>query len=157
MRRQHLRIFFVVALTTLALLSPSNPGVGRAEPAGEIAGRMIFTTSDPNYSITDRNGTFTGQVTWAGADLPMAWSFRVSPQVQAIATTPMTCEAGHMQLPYSDKHVVPVDYQWHSTVRGHATNTDYVLYGSCQFGVNVGGRAGTAVLRFHFDYQMKSP
>ncbi len=157
MHRQHLRIFFVVAVAALALLSPSHAGIGRAALSGEIAGRMIFTAAQPNYSITDSNGTFTGQVTWVAADLPMAWSFRASPQVRAIATTPMTCEAGHMQLPYSDKHVVPVDYQWHSTVRGHATNTDYILYGSCQFGVNVGGRAGTAVLRFHFDYQMKSP
>lgn len=157
MRRLHLRIFFIATVTTLALLSPSTTGVGRAVPAGEISGRMIFTVSEPNYSITDSNGTFTGQVTWTGADLPMAWSFRVSPQVRAIATTPMTCEAGHMQLPYSDKHVVPADYMWHSTVRGHTTNTDYVLYGSCQFGVNVGGRTGTAVLRFRFDYQMKAP
>lgn len=157
MRRQHLRGFFVVAIAALALLSPSHAGTSSAAPTGEIAGRMIFTTSEPNYSITDRNGTFTAQVTWGGAGLPMAWSFRVSPQVRAIATTPMTCEAGHMQLPYSDRHVVPADYRWHSTVRGHATNTDYVLYGSCQFGVSVGGRAGTAVLRFHFDYQMKSP
>jgi hypothetical protein len=157
MRRQHLRIFLVATIAVLALLSPPNTGVGRAASAGEINGRMIFTASDINYSITDSNGTFTGQVTWGGAGHPMAWSFRVSPQVRAIATTPMTCEAGHVQLPYSDKHVVPVDYMWHSTVRGHATNTDYVLYGSCEFDVNVGGRTGTAILRFNFDYQMKSP
>jgi hypothetical protein len=118
---------------------------------------MIFTASEPSYDMSDINGTFTGQVTWAAGDLPVAWSFRVSPQVQAIATSPMTCEAGHMQLSYTDRHVVSVDYTWHSTVRGHSANTDYVVFGSCRFSVNVGGRSGTAVLRFHFDYRMKSP
>jgi hypothetical protein len=158
MRIHIFRALSVATLTILALLTAPMTGPGDVAHAGEIAGRMIFTASDQYYGLTDRNGTFTGQVTWTAPGLPVAWSFRVSPQVRAIATTPMTCEAGHMQLPYHDTHPsIPADYRWHSTIRGHAINTEYTLYGWCQFGVSVNGQTGTAVLRFHFDYQMKSP
>jgi hypothetical protein len=144
-----------IAISTLLL--PSTTGTSPIAQAGEIHGRMIFTASEPYYELTDRNGTLNGQVTWSGSDLPMAWSFRMGPQVRAIVTSPMTCQAGHMQLPYHDRHVVSTDYSWHSTVRGHSINVDYTLYAWCEFAVNVGGKPGQAVLRFHFDYRMKSP
>jgi hypothetical protein len=85
----------------------------------------------------------------------MGWSFRTSPAVQAIATGRMTCTAGHMQLPYHDKHTnVGVDYFWHSTVPNNRRNKDYTLYGHCTFRVNVGGRTGTANLGFSFNYAL---
>lgn len=85
----------------------------------------------------------------------MAWSFRIAPAVQAIATSPMNCEAGHLQLSYHDKHIgVPVSYFWHSTVRGHSYNRSYTLWGSCTFKVNVNGKPGSAVLNFRFNYSI---
>jgi hypothetical protein len=86
----------------------------------------------------------------------MAWSFQISPAVQAIATSTMNCRAGHNQLPYSDAHDnIPVDYLWHSSVPGNKRdNTNYDLWGSCTFKVNSGGRPGTANLSFKFHYYM---
>ncbi|MCF1594365.1 hypothetical protein [Streptomyces muensis] len=114
--------------------------------------------SDPDYKRTDANGTFTGQVNMAGTvgrPAHMAWSFRTSPTVQAIATGRMTCKAGHMQLPYHDSHAnVAVNYFWHSSVPNNRRNKNYTLYGNCTFRVNVGGRPGTANLGFSFRYSL---
>lgn len=76
--------------------------------------------------------------------------------MRAIATSPMTCTAAHMQIPrYTDRHVVPVQYTWHSTVAGHRLNAEYLLYGTCRFAVSVDGRPGTAVLTMKFSYRMQ--
>ena len=95
-------------------------------------------------------------MTWPAAGLPVAWSFRLSPALKAIAAGPMVCDAGSMELQYHDHHVVPSDYTWHSTVGGHFFNVPYTLYGSCTFPVNVGGQPGKAVVSFRFVYKMYS-
>ncbi|MFE3175668.1 hypothetical protein ACFXPA_23745 [Amycolatopsis sp. NPDC059090] len=113
-----------------------------------------FTQDNTTFDATDANGRFTGQaVTFPGRAVPMAWSFRISPAVQAIAVSSMNCTAGHMQLPYHDAHSnIPVDYFWHSTVQGNKSdNTPYDLYGSCVFKVK---NNGTANLKFTFHYLM---
>jgi hypothetical protein len=115
---------------------------------------FTFTQANTTFDATDSNGRFTGRaVTNPGQAVPMAWSFRISPQVQAIATSAMDCTAGHMQLNYHDGHPgVPVDYVWHSTVPGNqSNNTQYTLYGSCSFRVVNNGNAN---LRFSFHYSM---
>ncbi|MEV7318702.1 hypothetical protein [Streptomyces sp. NPDC093970] len=126
--------------------------------AGTQHGKFTFKVSDPYYKKTDANGTFTGQVNMAGTvgrSAPMAWSFRTSPAVQAIATGRMTCSAGHMQSPYHDSHAnVAVNYFWHSSVPDNRRNKDYTLYGNCTFRVNVGGQTGTANLGFSFNYSL---
>lgn len=112
-----------------------------------------FTQGTPYFEASDSNGRFTGQArTNPGQPVPMAWSFRISPAVQAIAVSPMDCTAGHMQLPYSDSHTgIPVDYLWHSTVQGNMSdNTVYDLWGNCTFRV----QNGTANLRFVFHYSL---
>lgn len=116
-----------------------------------------FTQSAEYFDATDRNGRFTAQANMhSGYTIPMAWSFRVAPAVQAIATSSMNCTAGHHQLSYSDSHPnVPVDYHWHSTVQGNkVNNTKYDLWGNCTFRVQVGGNPGTANLKFEFHYSM---
>lgn len=145
-----LTVVVAVALTVL----PAVAGIGPQAHAGEISGRMIFKPNDLSYALADRNGRFTAQATYTPG-LPIAWSFTPGPQLRAIATSPMTCTAGHMQLRYHDRHVVPVQYTWHSTIRGHATNVEYLMYGSCKFQVNVGGKPGTAVLTIKFSYVMQ--
>ncbi|MFJ8648948.1 hypothetical protein ACIRNI_22860 [Streptomyces sp. NPDC093546] len=126
--------------------------------AGVNQGKHTFKMSAPSYAKTDSNGTFTGQVNMAGTvgkPAPMAWSFRTSKQVQAIATGKMTCSAGHMQLPYHDKHSnVAVDYFWHTSVPNNRRNKDYTLYGNYTFRVKVGGKTGTANLGFRFNYSL---
>ncbi|WP_146067888.1 hypothetical protein [Streptomyces sp. Ru72] len=126
--------------------------------AGTQQGRFTFKVSDPYYTKTDGNGTFTGQVNMAGTvgrPAPMAWSFRTSPAIQAIATGRMTCSAGHMQLPYHDSHAnVTVNYFWHSSVPNNRRNKNYTLYGNCTFPVQVGGRTGKADLGFSFNYSL---
>ncbi|CAL9436187.1 hypothetical protein [Streptomyces sp. enrichment culture] len=126
--------------------------------AGTQQAKHTFKMSAPYYKKTDSNGTFTGQVNMAGTvgkPATMAWSFRTSPKVQAIATGRMTCKAGHMQLPYHDSHAnVPVDYFWHSSVKNNRRNKDYTLWGNCTFRVKVGGKTGTANLGFRFNYAL---
>jgi len=145
------RLSVVAATVVLVLIASAAPA-----SAGELNGEMRFTRADTFYSLTDQNGTFTAQVTWPAAGLPVAWSFRLSPAHRAIAAGPMTCDAGNMDLPYHDHHLVPADYRWHSTVGSHFFNRPYTLYGACRFPVNVDGRAGTAVVRFRFAYHMYS-
>ncbi|MFH8224320.1 hypothetical protein ACH4C2_34940 [Streptomyces sp. NPDC018057] len=126
--------------------------------AGTQQGRFTFKMSNPYYKKTDANGTFTGQVNMAGTvgrAAPMAWSFRTSPAVQAIAAGRMTCSAGHMQLSYHDSHAnVAVNYFWHSSVPNNRRNKNYTLYGNCAFPVKVGGRTGKANLGFSFKYSL---
>lgn len=126
--------------------------------AGVTQAKHTFKMSAPSYKKTDSNGTFTGQVNMAGTvgkPAHMAWSFRTSKKVQAIATGKMTCSAGHMQLPYHDKHTnVAVSYFWHSSVPSNRRNKDYTLYGNCTFRVKVGGKKGTANLGFRFNYSL---
>lgn len=115
---------------------------------------FTFTQSNTTFDDSDSNGRFTGQaITRPGSAVPMAWSFRISPAVQAIAASSMNCTAGHMQLPYHDTHNnVGVDYFWHSTVPGNqSNNTLYDLYGNCTFRVV---NNGTANLKFVFHYSM---
>ncbi|MGC9539970.1 hypothetical protein [Streptomyces sp. UG1] len=131
-------------------VTPANAGVSQA--------KHTFKMSAPSYKKTDANGTFNGQVNMAGTvgrPAHMAWSFRTSPRVQAIATGRMTCKAGHMQLPYHDQHAnVAVSYFWHSSVPNNRRNKDYTLYGNCTFRVKVAGRTGTANLGFRFNYSL---
>ncbi|MFE9259254.1 hypothetical protein [Streptomyces sp. NPDC006879] len=138
------------ALAALVCASavPAHAGVQQA--------KHVFKVSAPYYKKTDSNGTFTGQTDVAkSVPATMAWSFRVSPKVQAIATGNMTCKAGHMQLPYHDAHSgVAVGYFWHSSVKNNRLNKDYTLYGNCNFRVNVGGKTGTANLGFRFNYSL---
>ncbi|MEV6899068.1 hypothetical protein [Amycolatopsis sp. NPDC051372] len=115
---------------------------------------FTFTTDHRSFDASDSNGRFTGLAdTRPMNSVPMAWSFRISPAVQAIAASPMDCTAGHMQLTYHDSHRgVPVDYVWHSTVPGNMSdNTKYTLYGYCTFKVK---NSGTANLKFVFEYSM---
>ncbi|SDH20319.1 hypothetical protein SAMN05216553_117194 [Lentzea fradiae] len=137
----------IAALLALALL----PGTANA------AHHHTFTQSAEYFDATDSNGRFTAQVNMHSAMVvPMPWSFRVSPKVQAIATSNMNCRAGHSQLSYSDSHPnVPVDYHWHSTVQGNRVdNSKYDLWGNCTFRVQVGGKPGTANLKFEFHYTL---
>lgn len=54
-----------------------------------------FYINSPAFSVTDRNGTFNAQVNYdAPGHPPLAWSYNIAPQVEAIATSPMTCTAG---------------------------------------------------------------
>ncbi|MFG3496962.1 hypothetical protein [Streptomyces sp. NPDC047928] len=141
------------AALAAALLVPTAPA-----HAGVQQAKHVFKMSAPYYEKTDSNGKFTGQVNMAatvGKPATMAWSFRTSPKVQAIATGKMTCKAGHMQLPYHDSHSnVAVDYFWHSSVKNNVRNKDYTLYGNCTFRVKVGGKTGTANLGFRFNYSL---
>lgn len=139
-----------VLTVVAALLSFTSVTVGVASADHYFT----FTQAHTTFDDSDRNGRFTGQAqTNPGHAVPMAWSFRISPAVQAIATSPMDCSAGHMQLNYHDNHpAVPVDYFWHSTVQGNqSNNTKYDLYGNCTFRVQ---GPGTANLKFVFHYSM---
>ena len=148
----------LVALLTATLFTSANVALAPRAAAGELAEEKVFTKLETYFSATDRNGTFTAKVEWASAQNTLAWSFRPSPAVRAIASGPMNCQAGHLQLPgYHDSHSgIPVDYFWHSSVQGSFFNVDYTLYGSCTFPVLDNGRAGRAVLSFRFNYFLKS-
>jgi hypothetical protein len=151
MRTHLVKFFGICAMSAALLLTHSQVAFA--------AHHHVFTQQSPSFDATDSNGRFTGQANMsvsAGRATTMAWSFRISPKVQAIATSPMDCRAGHNKLPYSDFHGgVPVDYFWHSTVQGNVIdNTNYTLYGNCTFRVVAGGRPGTANLSFQFHYSL---
>jgi hypothetical protein len=147
-----------LAFLTAVLFAGASVTFSGTADAGELSAEKVFTRLDTYFEATDSNGTFTAKVAWASAQNTLAWSFRPSPSVRAIASGPMECQAGHLQLPgYHDSHsAIPVDYFWHSSVPGSFFNRDYTLWGSCTFPVLSDGRAGQAVLSFRFNYFLKS-
>ncbi|WP_267595189.1 hypothetical protein [Carbonactinospora thermoautotrophica] len=116
--------------------------------------------SPPGYQGSDRNGTFSAQVTFRISGTyanPMAWGFKVKPALQAMATSNMNCTANQFKrgrpTGYTDTHRnIPVSYHWHSTVPRNSFAADYQLGGMYTFRVNVGGHPGTANLRRVFNY-----
>lgn len=150
--------FLLTVLLAAALFTSVNAAFAPRATAGELVGEKVFTKLDTYYERTDRNGRFTAKVEWASARNTLAWSFRPSPAVQAIASGPMTCQAGHLQMPgYHDSHVdIPVNYFWHSSVQDSFFNVDYTIWGSCTFPVLDKGRTGRAVLTFRFNYFLRS-
>ncbi|GAA3240075.1 hypothetical protein ACFO1B_09025 [Dactylosporangium siamense] len=112
-----------------------------------------FTYSSPYYEYYDSTGRLTGQVTYSTGN-PMAWSWRFSAGVQALAPgAVMTCDAwnldGSTLTSYHDNHSgIPVGYLWHSTVPWNPIGHNMRLVGSCSF-QSPGGLVNAG---FTFDY-----
>jgi len=156
------RLTIALALAALLTFFVATPGFAQDAP---LEGRYEFTgkSTDRYFEMSDSNGTFTGRTSYVDAPPPeigqtitMAWSFRVSPAVRAIAVSPMTCTTGVAQVPsYRDHHPdVPVDYFLHSSVPKLGFSTNYDLEGKCTFKVNVSGRPGTATLTYKFHFRI---
>lgn len=140
-----------VCITAISI-NVASPGLSHADVT---EGKHVFKLGDESYSKTDRNGTFHAQgKPTSSKENFMPWSYQISPNVQKIASGPMTCTAGVMgRKDYSDTHkAVPVSYHWHSTVAKNKINTNYTLHGTCTFPVKVGWRKGKAVLGLKFNY-----
>lgn len=123
-----------------------------------LRGSKVFTPQSPFYLKSDANGTFSAQVTYAGRRplKTMAWGFKTSAAIRAIAVGPMACTAGIPQSGYSDRNHtnIPIDYHWHSSVPNNKFGTQYTMWGVCKFRVNVGGRTGSARLDLSFNYRV---
>ncbi len=154
--------FLVVMLAMLSTVFMVAPAVAQTGP---LEGRYEFTgkSTERYFEMSDSNGTFTGRTSYVdvpppeiGQTITMAWSFRISPSVRSIATSPMTCTTDVAQVPsYRDYHPdIPVDYFLHSSVPMLGFNTNYDLEGKCVFQVNVGGRPGTATLTYKFHFRI---
>jgi hypothetical protein len=145
------RLVAVFAIFATVAVSAASPALadGRYE--------KYFSFESSTFSATDRYGSFNAQVSIFSVGHPMAWSFRLAPQLQAIATTPMTCTAqgwdsNYLPTGYFDRHVdIPVDYLWHSTIRNEPWDQDRTLTGSCVFRVNP---PGTATVSWQFNYEI---
>lgn len=83
----------------------------------------------------------------------MGWSFQVSPSVQAISTSLMTCQtflAG--DTGYQDYHPnIPMYYVLHSTTPNNPFGAARTLDGTCTFDTQGGGKA---VLHVRFAYSV---
>ncbi|GAB3984563.1 hypothetical protein GCM10029978_094580 [Actinoallomurus acanthiterrae] len=115
---------------------------------------FTFTKKHEGHKYTGKAGTFHAQIAvkHPKKGYPMAWSFKVAPALQAIATGRMTCTATGLNGHYHDKHVVPVSYLWHSSVKGHRTKKVYNLSLTCHFPVQVAGKPGKATIGHSFYY-----
>lgn len=84
-------------LAVLALLSfqlPATAATPRPIPIPEsIQLYYHFMSKHPHFSKTDSNGKLSVQVSYGSKGLPVAWSFRLSKGLQAIAVSKMDCTA----------------------------------------------------------------
>ncbi len=139
----------------------SLPESLRASLRPEVASPQVvhhFYLNAPSYSRCDNNGCFNAQVTISGK-VPMAWSFRLTPKLQAIATSNVQenvgiTRSGKVDGSYHDDHNEPADYLFHSTVPFNRVGEVNQLFGSFVFRVNAGGRTGTAHVSTTFDYEV---
>lgn len=163
MRTTRRYLVVLCALATLLTMSTGSAAAAEATQAPSLEGRFEFSGLDTEryFEMSDGHGTFTGQTSYVdqsspefGQSVTMAWSYRVSPDLQAIATTPMNCATDVDQVRnYHDYHPnVPVDYFLHSSIRGLGFSQPYDLRGQCVFGVQVDGYPGTATLRYAFHF-----
>jgi hypothetical protein len=131
-----------------------------AEAASSYA--KVFYYDDNSYIDSDASITFSAQVTYTSGgrpfvSYPLAWVWSLAPAIRAIGTGTMGCSA-HLNrngvvTPWHDNHPsLPLTYLWHASVPINDIGAAYVLAGSCTFRVSVGGRLGTAVVSWTFDY-----
>lgn len=150
-----LRVRARVLAAATALLATAFGGTAHAD----LTGVHIFTKKDTVFRVTDVNSSFDAQITWGESGKPVAWSFVLSPAVQAIAVSDMTCNARLPSFPNWSAHKVQrVGYIWHAYVPGPhqvSQNWHYALSGNCTFRHNVSG-GGTATLRFMFQYRLSN-
>lgn len=109
-----------------------------------------FTSSSPWYNATDANSSFTAQATFT-AGIPIAFGFKISPALQAIAAGPTTTALATRTPPncsYS-KPGVSVSYLFHWSCRSHTPETSYRINGTWQFPV---ANRGTARVTWVFNY-----
>ncbi|MFF0522572.1 hypothetical protein ACFYTC_28015 [Actinomadura nitritigenes] len=143
-----------MALGAASAASAQNRPRHRAPDAA--AQYFVFTKRHQSFAHRDRIGAFHAQVKLTGRysrQYPMAWSFQITNgRLKAIARGNAVCTATGLNGRYHDRHVVPVGYVWHSTVRPHRVRKVYVLSGTCTFPVQVGGRPGRAFVGFAFHY-----
>ncbi|QFG25291.1 hypothetical protein [Actinomadura sp. WMMB 499] len=143
------------AVTALPAAQPATAPA--AAPAAKTQARnFVFTKRKPSFSYRDRVGRFHAQVDLRGSHskrYPMPWAFVITnKKLKAIARGKATCVARGLNGRYHDRHVIPVGYTWHSTVRPHRAKKVYELTGHCRFRVQVGGRPGVAHVGFEFRY-----
>ncbi|HEU5029208.1 MAG TPA: hypothetical protein VFV01_30165 [Spirillospora sp.] len=128
---------------------------GHRAPAA-AAHYFVFTKRHQGFAHRDRIGAFHAQVRLTGRysrQYPMPWSFQItSGKLRAIARGRAVCTATGLNGRYHDRHVIPVGYVWHSTVKPHRVRKVYTLSGTCTFPVQVGGKPGRAFVGFAFHY-----
>lgn len=121
-------------------------------------GTKTFTTASPTYTRTHAHtGTFNGQyVISSGSSYRVAFGFSIIPWLKAVATSPVS--ANVRRSPASgtcsyNKTGVSVYYafHWSCTTPWQQTQT---LNGTWTFRVLMGGRTGTATIRWWFQYRV---
>jgi hypothetical protein len=151
----------VISGTALAMALGAASAASAAGRPGQhataaAAHYFVFTKHHQGFAHRDRIGAFHAQVKLTGRysrQYPMPWSFQITnSKLRAIARGRAVCTATGLNGHYHDRHVIPVGYVWHSTVRPHRVRKLYTLSGTCTFPVQVGGRPGRAYVGFAFHY-----
>ncbi|MFC4909085.1 hypothetical protein [Actinomadura gamaensis] len=143
---------------TAAAVALGVAGAADAAPAHKpITAHFTFTPRHQSFNYSNAVGRLHAQVAVTGKHVskqyPMPWAFVITnAKLRAIARGPATCVASGLNGRYHDKHVVPVGYTWHSTVKPHRAKKVYLLYGSCRFNVQEGRKVGYAIVSFQFRY-----
>lgn len=124
-----------------------------AAAAAEISGYKTFTLDSPSFSKSNSHGKFDAQVTYSNSKLPVAFGFKLSAGLRAIATGTVTAKGARApgNCSYSKKSVA-ASYSFHWSCPTHAKNKRYDWAGSYVFRVNVGGNNGTATVTNRFGY-----
>lgn len=137
--------------TEVEVATPGGLTVSAA--AAQLSGYKTFTLDSPAFSKSNSHGKFTAQVTYSNSNFPVAFGFKLSAGLRAIATGSVTAKGSRApgNCAYS-KVGVGASYHFHWSCPKHTKNNRYDWAGTYTFRVNVGGNTGTATVANRFGY-----
>ena len=124
-----------------------------ANASSDWSARKVFSSRNRYFGKTDSNGEFDAQYT----PRTVAWSYRISAPLKAIAVGNATASASRSpwrspQVPCTYSKVQSVGYIFHSSCPGNTGLVDWRLTASIGFPVEVAGNPGKATIRWIFNY-----
>lgn len=120
-----------------------------------VLGTKTFTSGSRTFSRThEHTGTFNAQYT-PGENHYVAFSFQVIKWLRDAATGPATASVTRSPASSTCSYykVQPINYFWHWSCQTPWAQTQ-VLSGTWVFPVKLDGRAGTATIRWTFQYRV---
>lgn len=152
------RNIFAKTLIAIFALSIAVASPAAAENPGAAPGVYEFHPRDQHYYYDGPHGILTGDAIYE-SDSPkggtrVVWSLRLSWNVRALITSPMTCRTKVDNLKgYSDHHPdIPADYYLHSTIKGVQLEKWYTLRVSCDFTAVKAGQTAPGNVSYQFRF-----
>ncbi len=130
------------------------------EQASASVIRVLYTPADPTGFRSNHTGSLATRARFT-APINLQWSLELSSRVRAMSLGSVTERASVFTVPrgrkinYSDFHVAPVDYLFHSTVTNIGIGQEYRLQIDLAMRATRDGTIGTWQARVHQNFLLK--